>query len=153
MDPSRTDGPLLEQSRRLTVRVALIAAIVLSTAGVVWRLWPAPRQLVRGHAYAVPSPAQRITVEVLNGTRRQGLARVATRVLREHGIDVVFFGNADEAADSTRVFVRRGDPGHGKDVVEALRAGRLRIEPDTLRRVDATVILGEDYRPKLPLHP
>ena len=123
-------------------------------AGIAWRLWPSPREHVLGHAYAVPAPrGTRITVEVLNGTRRQGLARVATRVLREQGIDVVYFGNADTPADSTRVVVRRGDPGRGKDVVEALGAGRMKIQPDTLRRVDATVILGEDYRPKLPLHP
>jgi hypothetical protein len=121
--------------------------------GIAWRRWPAPRERVQGHAYAVPSPANRVTVEVLNGTRRQGLARVATRALRERGIDVVFFGNADTLADSTRVVVRRGDPGRGKDVVEALGAGRIRIEPDTLRRVDVTVIVGEDYRPRLPLHP
>ena len=126
--------------------------MLLAVLGV-WRLWPTPREHVRGHAYAIPSPDRRITVEVLNGSGRQGLARVATRVLREQGIDVVFFGNTDAPADSTRVIVRRGDPGRGKDVVEALGAGRLRIEPDTLRRVDATVILGEDYRPKLELHP
>jgi hypothetical protein len=127
--------------------------VVLVAIGAVWMLRPTSRELVRGHAYAVPSPERRITVEVLNGTRRQGLARVATRVLRERGVDVVFFGNADSLADSTRVLVRRGDPGRGKDVVEALGAGRMRIAPDTLRRVDATVIIGEDYRPKLPLHP
>jgi hypothetical protein len=27
------------------------------------------------------------------------------------------------------------------------------IAPDTLRRVDVTVLLGQDYRPRLPLHP
>lgn len=127
--------------------------MALVAAAGAWWLWPAPRERVQGHAYAVPSPGRRIAVEVLNGTRRQGLARVATRVLRERGIDVVFFGNAETAADSTRIVVRRGDPGRGKDVVEALGAGRIRIEPDTLRRVDATVIVGDDYRPKLPLHP
>ncbi len=126
---------------------------MILAVGGIWLVWPAPRERAQGHAYAIPSPDRRITIEILNGTRRQGLARVATRVLRERGIDVVFFGNADSVADSTRVLVRRGDPGRGKDVVEALGIGRLRIAPDTLRRVDATVILGEDYRPKLPLHP
>ena len=131
----------------------MITAVALLAVSAAWRLWPPKRERLQGHAYAVPSPDRSITVEVLNGTRRQGLARVATRVLRARGIDVVFFGNADSAADSTRVFVRRGDPVRGKDVVEALGAGRLRIGPDPVRRVDATVILGEDYRPKLPLHP
>lgn len=127
--------------------------VLLLAVGAVRRFSQAPREHVQGRAYAVPSPDRRITVEVLNGTKRQGLARVATRALRQQGIDVVFFGNTEVAADSTRVLVRRGDPGRGKDVVDALGAGRLRIEPDTLRRVDATVILGEDYRPKLELHP
>jgi LytR cell envelope-related transcriptional attenuator len=153
MAAARTHGALLEQPRRFAIRLALSVAVVLLAAGGAWRLWPHRREQIQGHAYAVPSPDRSITVEVLNGTRRQGLARVATRVLREQGIDVVFFGNADTTSDSTRVIVRRGDPGRAKDVVEALGAGRLRIDPDPRRRVDATVILGEDYRPKLPLHP
>jgi hypothetical protein len=97
-------------------------------------------------------PDKRIRVEVLNGTQRPGLARTATRVLRERGIDVVFFASGP-AADSTRVMVRRGDPGQGKDVAEALGGGRVSVVPDTLRRVDVTVLLGKDWRPHLPLRP
>jgi hypothetical protein len=115
-------------------------------------LVPARREHVTGHAYAIPSPGRRIRVEVLNGTSRPGLARAATRGLRQRGLDVVFFGTGP-AADSTRVFVRRGDPGQGRDVAEALGVGRVVIEPDTLRRVDVSVLLGADWRPRLPLHP
>jgi hypothetical protein len=85
-------------------------------------------------------------VEVLNGTRRAGVARAATRMLRRQGLDVVFFGNADETADSTRVIVRRGDAGQGREVRLALGAGQIVVEPDTLRRVDVSVILGADFR-------
>jgi hypothetical protein len=116
-------------------------------------LLPAGREHVEGHAYAIPAGQHRIVVEVLNGTRRPGFARVATRALREQGIDVVFYGNAESPVESTRVIVRRGDPGQGKDVADALGAGRVVIQPDTLRRVDVTVLLGDDYRPRLPLHP
>lgn len=112
-----------------------------------------PTERVRGHAYAIPSPDRRVTVEVLNGTRRAGVARAATRILRRRGLDVVYFGNADERADSTRVIVRRGDPGRGRDVREALGAGRIVVEPDTLRRVDVSVILGQDFRPRGEMHP
>jgi hypothetical protein len=84
-------------------------------------------------------------VEVLNGTRRAGVARAATRMLRRRGLDVVFFGNAEETVDSTRVVVRRGDPVRGRDVRLALGAGRIVIESDTLRRVDVSVVLGEDW--------
>jgi basic membrane lipoprotein Med (substrate-binding protein (PBP1-ABC) superfamily) len=113
---------------------------------------PPRREHVAGHAYAVPAPGRRIRVEVLNGTARPGLARTAARVLRQQGLDVVFFATGP-AAESTRVFVRRGDPGQGRDVVAALGGGRVVVEPDTLRRVDVSVLLGNDWRPRLPLHP
>ena len=127
--------------------------MLLAAVGATALLIPPKREHVRGHAYAIPAPDRRITVEVLNGTQRPGAARVATRMLRRRGLDVVFFGNADASADSTRVIVRRGDPGRGRDVREALGAGRLVVEPDTLRRVDVSVILGQDFRPTGELHP
>jgi hypothetical protein len=125
---------------------------VAGLIGVGMLLVPPHREHVAGHAYAIPSPGRRIRVEVLNGTSRVGLARTATRGLRQRGLDVVFFGTGP-SAESTRVFVRRGDPGQGRDVVEALGVGRVVIQPDTLRRVDVSVLLGDDWRPRLALHP
>jgi hypothetical protein len=92
-------------------------------------------------------------VEVLNGTRRQGAARTATRMLRKQGLDVVFLGNADSLAELTRVIVRRGDPSRARYVAQALGAGKVEVETDTLRRVDVSVILGDDFRPRLAIHP
>ncbi len=92
-------------------------------------------------------------VEVLNGTARQGLARVATRALRSEGLDVVYFGNADSLIDSTRVIVRRGNRSAANRVARLLQVRRVISEIDTLRRVDVTVILGKDYRPEPQLHP
>jgi hypothetical protein len=150
---ARTHGSLLELSRHRIIRLTLISLGGLALLTLVALLLPARREHVEGHAYAIPTGRNRIIVEVLNGTRRPGFARVATRVLREQGIDVVFFGNAESLVESTRVIVRRGDPGRGKDVADALGAGRVLIQPDTLRRVDVSVLLGDDYRPRLPLHP
>jgi hypothetical protein len=94
-------------------------------------------------------------VEVLNGTSRSGLARTATRVLRRQGFDVVFFGSADGAGRSpkTMVLVRRGAPSNGARVARALGTGAVTVRADTLRQVDVSVILGEDYRPPSELHP
>lgn len=111
------------------------------------------RERVQGHAYAVPSPARRILVEVLNGSGRPGLARAATRHLRRHGLDVVYFGNSPASLESTQIVVRRGDPARGQAVRQALGVGRIVAEPDTLRRVDVSVILGGDYRGSGELHP
>jgi hypothetical protein len=112
-----------------------------------------PREQVPTHAYAVAVVQGRVTVEVLNGTRRQGAARTATRMLRGEGIDVVFLGNSDSAAGATRVIARRGDSERARYVGSVLGAGKVMVETDTFRRVDVSVILGDDFRPTLPLHP
>jgi hypothetical protein len=152
MADSRADVPVLEQPRRHGRRVALIVAPALAGAVVVALLWPR-RERVADHAFAIPAPKGRIMVEVLNGTRRQGLARVATRILRRQGVDVVFFGNADSVVTSTQVVVRRGESDRGRTVAAALGIGTVVDVSDTLRRVDVSVILGDDFRPQEELHP
>lgn len=119
---------------------------MVALAAAVWWLVPPPPPKPAERAYPIPSVENRITVEVLNGTKQAGVARAATRSLRHRGIDVVFFGNAEAAADSTRIFVRRGDPRHGREVQRALGMGIVVVEVDTLRRVDVSVVLGTDYR-------
>lgn len=86
-------------------------------------------------------------VEVLNGSGRQGLARAATRVLRQAGFDVVYFGTADGPVAATVAVARRGDSGAAARVARALGASRVRVSVDTLLRVDVSVLLGPDYRP------
>jgi hypothetical protein len=114
------------------------AAAVLSAVALA--AWPRPEK-VRGHAYAIPSGADRVVVEVLNASGRDGLARRVTRELRSRGLDVVSFGN-QPGIDSTLVLLRR-----------ALGQGIVRTELDTLRRVDVTVVLGTDFRMEAELRP
>ncbi len=113
--------------------------------------WPRP-EMVRGHPYAIPSGEDRVVVEVLNASGRDGLARRVTRELRSRGLDVVSFGN-EPATDSTLVILRRGDGGAADAVRGALGQGVVRAEPDTLRRVDVTVVLGADFRMEAELRP
>jgi hypothetical protein len=97
-----------------------------------------------------------VTVEVLNAGGRAGAARIATRALRQAGIDVVAFGNAspgETPLDSTQIVVRRGDPGVATAVRAVLGAGRVVLQPDSGRLVDASVLLGADFSPRLEFHP
>ena len=95
-----------------------------------------------------------VIAEVRNASGRPGLARQVTRLLRERGVDVVYFGNASPAVDSTTVIVRRGPLSPGETVARVLGVKRIVATPDPKPRVDVTVVLGRDYRfPKdrLPL--
>jgi len=108
---------------------------------------------------ALPIPGDdgdRILVEVLNASGRPGLARAGTRVLRQAGIDVVSFGNAPGVGpplDSTRILIRRGPASIGERIRKALRAGKVLVQADSTRLLDASVLLGSDFRPRAELHP
>jgi hypothetical protein len=149
---SRSYRAVLEQLGRRWIWLSLIAGVIVLVA-VTGFLRRAERKPQVNHAFAIPQLHGRLMVEVLNGTRRQGAARTATRMLRSHGVDVVFLGNADSASSLTQVIVRRGDPDRARTVAAVLRTGRILVETDTLRRVDVSVILGEDFRPRLGIHP
>jgi hypothetical protein len=98
-----------------------------------------------------------ITVEVLNANGRAGDARVGTRLLRQAGIDVVYFGNAAESGlDSTRIIVRRGADKVGERVRAALGQGRVEVQLDSSKLLDVSVLLGADFAPpasRLDFHP
>ncbi len=100
----------------------------------------------------MPDSRNRIAVEVLNGTEVNGLARVGARVLRSAGLDVVFLAGGPRT-DSTTVIVRRGDREAGEAVVRALGLGRLKVQQDSTRHVDVTVILGPDFTGPAEIHP
>ena len=87
----------------------------------------------------------RVTAEVLNASGRPGLARHATLALREAGIDVLAFGTADTSLDTTVVLVRRGNRDAGERVARAVPPAVIRMAPDTLPRVDVTVLLGRNW--------
>jgi basic membrane lipoprotein Med (substrate-binding protein (PBP1-ABC) superfamily) len=103
-------------------------------------------------APAVPE-GEHILVEVLNGSGRRGLARAATRVLRQAGFDVVYFGNVSQTVVATQALARRGDSAAAVRVARAIGAKQVRVIIDTLLRVDVTVLLGTDYRAPPGLRP
>jgi hypothetical protein len=145
MDDSRRDDSTLERGgrRRLLITVAggLLGVAVLAAilvAGGRSADEPGPRPWHEG---------DRVVVEVLNGSGRAGLARQVTRRLRLSGVDVIYFGNADALADTTMLLVRRGPVARGHEAARALEQGVVRSAPDSLRRVDVSIILGRDYEP------
>src|SRR5436309_1329561 len=140
------DRGLLERARRILIAGATALAACRGDRG-------------SGAALPVPgagSAGPRVTVEVLNASGTPGLARIGTRMLRHAGIDVLTYGNAPATVgtlDSTRIVVRRGTEEVGRRVRRALGLGRVVVQPDSARLLDASVLLGADFTPRLEFHP
>jgi len=110
---------------------------------VAWRL--TLRDRPTAGRYDVPGTRVPYTVEVLNGTEIDGLARTITFRLRRAGFDVVSYGTASgTSADSTVLLVRTADTAAGWAVRDALGLGRVVMEPDARLLLDVTVVLGTD---------
>ncbi len=88
-------------------------------------------------------PRERLRVEVLNAGGTAGLAQRATGVLRDSGLDVVYWGNDAQFSDSaSRVVDRVGDTLLARAVADALGIEHVLSEVDSTRLVEATVKLG-----------
>ncbi|HEX8453675.1 MAG TPA: LytR C-terminal domain-containing protein [Longimicrobium sp.] len=97
-------------------------------------------------------PAGRVRVQVLNASGRPGLAREATRVLRDRGFDVKEFGNGQGfPPDSSVVLDRVGRIEVARQVADAVGIRRITARPDSNLYLDATVVLGRDWSaPRAP---
>ncbi|MFQ5679350.1 MAG: LytR C-terminal domain-containing protein [Gemmatimonadota bacterium] len=137
-----------------TVLLVLVLLAVGALLGSFWLEW----RHARGSQDATPDVAgsraaadeNRPRVEVLNGMGERGAAREVTSYLRERGFDVVYFGNAprfDQAR--TEVLDRSGSPALADSVARALGLDSARVRLDAELYLDATVILGTDWRERL----
>lgn len=161
---TRARRPRLLRPGWLLLAALLVAAVV--GAGVrVWRGRGAAT-IVRAAGPGAPTPPPltdtlarapadaRVKVEVINATRVRGLARRATRALRDRGFDVVAVGTTAERQDSTLVLDRSGHPDWARRAARAMGGARVEARPDTSRYLDLTVLVGGAWRaPAEPLDP
>jgi LytR cell envelope-related transcriptional attenuator len=139
-------------------RYGRIILALLVVVGVGWSVWWVWSNRNPDFADGAPADARapeetRIKVEVLNGTRTQGLARRATLYLRGRGFDVVGSGTNAEPRATTIVYDRSSHPEWARLVAQAMNAPVVN-RPDSSRYLDVTVILGADWRPPpLPFDP
>lgn len=146
---------------RGTRRIAAAAVAVAVLGAGAWALLragaapdvDAPAAVVVD-SLALAPPGVRVRVEVLNASRRRGLARRATMHLRDLGYDVVANGNATEQRERTLVLRRGGEPAWAERLGRALDGAAVEARPDSSRHVDLTVLLGRDWQPPPgPLRP
>lgn len=138
--------------KRLRLAAAAVLVVVVLGAAT-WVLHA--RQMVRSPLSSMLPGADgprapvnvRIRVQVLNTTNTRGLARRATRLLRDRGFDVVELGTTSPTLDTTLVLDRSGHPEWASSVAQILRPARAVARPDSSRYLDVTVLIGRSWRP------
>ncbi len=114
--------------------IALLGAVVFLAMGLVDVFAPPP------------SRAEELTVLVLNGCGVEGIGQRTARRLRELGLDVVDYRNADTFNYLESIVVDRTG-----DLASAVSVARLMGAPNVVQQVpdtplvDIIVIVGADY--------
>ena len=142
--------------RKLYVSTAAAVLVVILSAGaLVMQARQGPTPLLAALADEPHAPAgQRVRVQVLNTTKTRGLARRATRLLRDRGFDVVDIGNVGPTIDTTIVLDLSGHPAWADVAAKIMAPARTRARSDSSRYLDVTVLIGSSWRPPAePLHP
>jgi hypothetical protein len=142
--------------RKLLVAAgAALLLVVLSAGAVVMHARRAPSPLLAALDETPRAPeGVRVRVQVLNTTRTRGLARRATRVLRDRGFDVVEVGTVGPTIDTTMVLDLSGHPAWADAVAKIMAPARTKVRADSSRYLDVTVLIGSTWRPPAePLYP
>ena len=146
--------------KRLAAFALTLAVIVLT--GAAWVVHALRTTTTTSTLAAVLSPQElprapegvRVRVQVLNTTGKHGLARRATRLLRDQGFDVVDMGNASPTLDTTLVLDRTGHPEWAAAVAKVIKPASSRTQRDSSRYLDVTVLLGRAWSaPPQPFDP
>jgi LytR cell envelope-related transcriptional attenuator len=144
---TRAEGILA--ARRPTRALAAAGISLLLFAGIAyggWRLLHSPA----GHqaascASATPAAAlPEVTVRVLNGTGRRGLARATADVLRQRGFRIAGVGNAARVAGRSQVRYGAGQALPGRLMALQLPSALVIADNRVTNEVD--VILGGTFR-------
>ncbi len=117
------------------------------------------RQTLGGLASEVAEAQERIyALEILNGTRKQGLARKTSELYQSFGYDVIAVRNADTAEYEETVLIDRiGNDAVSKSIAQVIQCENVQTaslesfdgeDPGsfgTEASVDFTIILGKDF--------
>jgi len=135
-----------ERLRTLTLLAVLLGVGILLGSSVAQWWGSAPALPVGSGSGQIQG---RLRVEVLNSGGTPGVAREATVLLRDRGLDVVYYGNAENFSQEPSVVLDRvGDLDGARAAAEVLGISEVRASPDSSLFVDVTVRLGPEWSPE-----
>ncbi len=106
----------------------------------------------------VSSEELNVTLEILNGTKVNGLASRTSQVFQSFGYDVAHIGNAENGEiEKTIVIDRRGDIIQAQRIANIIKCTNVKessdeergfdeiLSGDLIESIDLTIILGKDF--------
>lgn len=106
---------------------------------------PSPRPSPSPSPSPSPLPRSDVSVEVLNGTRRNGLAARTAERLEDSGYADVEIGNAPEPAERTRIFFREGFRAEAERLLEDFPDFSALAPAGEGQSAMLRVVLGDDF--------
>ena len=143
---SRSSNLILNAA--LIVVLIVAAVLVYSFSQRIASPRPDPKRLDNPGALL----GEFIQLEVQNGTGVDGLAAELSEYLGDLGFDVVEVGNYGSEVQETVIFDRIGNPDAAEQVALALGvdSSRIRAELEPTWFLDASIVIGQDYRRVMP---
>jgi hypothetical protein len=138
----RKSSPSRRKKRRPT------PASALYTVGMIILLAAVVYLALSLYGLFAPRPSREVeaAVRVLNGCGVEGLGLRTARFLREKGIDVVDFENADSFDYEQSIVVdRSGDMGAALEIARLLRIPNVIQQIPDNPLVDVIIVVGADY--------
>jgi len=88
-----------------------------------------------------------LTVEILNGTTRAGLATRTASLFRNFGYEILSAKNADNTSQAeTTIIDRTGNPDQAQKLADLIRCGKIIAQADApTGSAMITIILGKDF--------
>lgn len=148
LPPSEELGSVLEAMASSEVAHRLLPVQAVASGGDLYQVDRAGLADLLGEVLpgATP-PADRIRVQILNGTGEPGLAQQVQPLLVPAGADVVLTDNADRFDHPTTqiVFYDDADQASAQRIREVLGLGEVVRSRTALDVVDVTVVVGADF--------
>lgn len=86
-----------------------------------------------------------LTVEILNGTTRAGLASRTANLFRNFGYEILSAKNAENTQAETTIIDRTGNPDQAQKLADLIRCGKIVTQSDASGSAMITIILGKDF--------
>lgn len=130
-----------KKPRKVTARrVAVVAAVLVAALSLAARCAYRPDRRAKGE----------VTVEVLNGTTRGGLARQVRNRLIRRGVDVLRYDNADSHDFERTLILDLTGNGAADELARVTGCEHVLLQKRDQPAIDATLIVGEDID-RLPI--